>query len=77
MDPDLLQVLLVPFLNLFLKLLYGDLRPDIFLKFVLKLLSGSFELFHLICGLLIDKHQLPVLHSQLLFMLLKLSDFLL
>jgi hypothetical protein len=53
----------------------GDIGADVLFEFFLELFGGGFVLFHLIGGLLIDKHELSILHAELLFVLFELADF--
>lgn len=53
----------------------GEVGTDVLFEFFLELLGGGFVLFHLIGGLLIDKHELSILHTELLFVLFELADF--
>lgn len=75
--PHLFEVLLVPLLDLLVEFLDGDVRPGVLLDLFLELLRERFVLLHLVGGLLVDEHQLAVLHAQLLLVLFELAQFLL
>jgi hypothetical protein len=53
----------------------GEVGADVLFEFFLELLGGGFVLFHFVGGLLIDKHELSILHAELLFVLFELADF--
>ncbi len=74
-NSDLFEVLFVVFFEFFVEFFDGDVGADVLFEFVLKFFRSGFVLFHLIGGLLIDKHELSVLHAELLFVFFELADF--